>query len=168
MDDQWQPGVGHGQLALAVTVDGFSGRTPTSGWGSVTVQYVTRPDGIDISANNLGVNFEIVVGCAVTDASITGNLSTNIIATPTITVDFLGAQVVLDDAYTQQRASCLKAILRRYVHNYKPTGKPGDKDPVNFVRELLTQPLPAYVRPTQYQQIQLVARACCRPKQPGG
>jgi hypothetical protein len=68
--------------------------------------------------------------------------------------------VILDDGYTQQRARCLTAMLRRYVHNYKPTGKPGDKDPVNFIREeLLTQPLPAYVRPSQYEQIQLAARA---------
>ncbi|HVQ50418.1 MAG TPA: hypothetical protein VMS92_10275 [Mycobacterium sp.] len=153
------PVSGSGSVALAVTVDGFNGRTPTSGPGWVTVQYVTRPDGIDISANNVGVNFEIVVACVVTDGSITGNVLTNVVATPIITVDFLGAQVNLDDAYTQQRSKCLKAMLRRYVHNYKPTGKPGVRDPINFVRELLTEPLPAYVRPSQYEKIQLAARA---------
>lgn len=148
---------GVGDLPLTVNVDGFIGRTPISTTKSFKVHFEVKPNGIDISAAGVDGNFEILVGCSVTDGSITGNLTTNVIATPKLVVDFVGAEVLLEDAYIKQRSNCLTAMVKRYAVKYKPTGKPGPGDPINFLTQL--NELPSHVRPNEYHQIREAAKA---------
>lgn len=151
---------GRSNLTINVQADGFVGRVPTSAIQPVTVHFNARPDGIDVWTSNAALNFAIVMGCSVTDGSITGKVAVNVVATPTIVVDFIGAVLLLEDAFIEQQARCWTAMIRRFAVNYEPTGKPGPGEKINFVQELMAQQtLPAYIRPSQYQQLRLASRA---------
>jgi hypothetical protein len=152
------PVSGVGEVRTTVEIQSFNGREPVTQAKEVVLQYdATKAEGIDISAKAIGGNFEIQVACTVTEGAITGDNVNNVIAAPAMTVDFLGAEVLIEDAYAAQLSGCLNAMLRQF-DQYTPTGRPGPDEPINFLSKILVQELPAYVRPRQYRRIQEAVR----------
>ena len=98
------------------------------------------------------------MGCTVTDGSITGNVATNVIATPTVTIGFACAELLLEKAYTRQKSACLTAMLRRYIHNYKPLGRIRPEEGINWDPSELLRDRPAYFLPTHYQQLRWLTK----------
>ncbi len=54
---------------------------------------------------------EVALVEEVSGSSITGNVKTNVIATPAVTVGFVGVDLTVDPEYTRQRAECVTAAL---------------------------------------------------------
>jgi hypothetical protein len=163
--DNWQingkPVSGEGDLPITSEAVSFDGLTAVhSPVKTLSIHYKVVPSGIDITTNSLDANFSVTVGCAVTETAITGNNLNNVIALPSIEVPFTCAEALPEDAYTNRLSRCLTAMARRFDVQYKPTGKPGRGEPINFIAELLKQePLPAYVRPSHYAQVRLAVKA---------
>lgn len=145
-----------GTITLHLDAEEFSGRTAIVTNRPVTLSF-SHPPGmphvLDVFANNPGCNFEITVGCRITDDSITGNVATDIIALPTITIGFTCADLLLEDAYIRQKAACYAAMIKRYVYQYKPTGKIRPEHGINWDFSELLRNRPAYFKPSHYQQL---------------
>lgn len=97
-------------------------------------------------------NFDITVGCSVTDGSFVGNIRTNVIAKPFLDIGFVGEELTLDPEYEHQRSECIKAAAKLFgkVAQEKPH-LPKIGDPVEFNPTVLAE-LPAYARVDQYQR----------------
>lgn len=140
-------------IELRLRVDGFKGRTPTSKKKLVKIVYTTNDTVLDLQVVEPGGNFDITIGCTVVDTSITGNVATNVIATPTVLVGFVGAELVDDAAYVEATRRCYGGMLAKYVEVYKPLGRIGPGDPINYDVTILNQTLPAYSRLSGYRQL---------------
>ena len=97
-------------LSLEVLAGTFDGRHPKFGPRTVQVQCTVLNNELTLKTTGTGANFDIQVTCAVTDGSIVGNLKTNVIATPAISVGFVGAELTDDPDYKRQRDACNKAL----------------------------------------------------------
>ncbi len=66
------------------------------------------------------------ITCTVVDASITGNVATNVIATPSIVVGFVGAELVVDPAYMAALERCYAGMLEvcRGASPQRSSGRP--------------------------------------------
>ncbi len=60
------------------------------------------------------------------DASITGNVATNVIATPRIVIGFVGAELVVDPAYIAALKRCYAGMLDKYVEVPRPSARRAD------------------------------------------
>jgi hypothetical protein len=81
-------------------------------------------------------------------------------AQPYIEVSFQGSRIFFEDAYTRAVEACLGSLLRKYKGKYFPTGKVGDKNPIDQISQLVHEHgLPGYVRPAEYQQIREAIKA---------
>jgi hypothetical protein len=139
-----------GSLPLTLLVGAFTGRTAVGRTQLVTVNYRCADEFLVIELLGSACNFDIKIACSVTDASITGNLKTNVVATPSLVVGFVGAQLELDLAYIRQRTACFSALIAAYNVNYSRLDNvPGPGDPID--QNVLAE-LPAYARLEQYQQ----------------
>jgi hypothetical protein len=150
---------GESDITLNLDVEGFSGRTATVTNQPVMLHYVTSNNGLKVSPVGVVGNFEVNIACSVQDGSITGNVATNVIATPQIAIGFVGAELLLEDAYTKQRSACITAMVKRYIVQSKPTGKIGPNEGINFDPGIFVRDLPAYVRPSQYGSVRWMAKA---------
>ena len=154
---------GSGTLTLALNVDVLNGRDTITTTSSVDLAYEAQNSSLEITAANAFGNFDVTVGCSVTDSSITGNVATNVVATPSVTVGIVGAVYEVEQSYVDQRAACLLAMLRRYGELHQRNDDPFHRDPLNYDPGISEVVLPAYARVTQYQQvrqaIKLVAAA---------
>jgi len=112
------------------------------------------PFGLDIQAVGVDANFEIDVTCTVTETAFTGSAIGAPVAQCGITVDFVCTEMLMAEAYLDKLSRCYASMLKRFVHLYKPTGKPGKDEPINEIADLLSEvALPAYVRPSAYADI---------------
>jgi hypothetical protein len=128
----------------------FSGRTPQASHKLVTISYRAKAETLEMHVAGSACNFDVGVSCNVTDASIKGNLATNVIATPSVVVGFVGAQLELDADYNRQRSACFAALVAQYNVNYERLSNvPGPGDPID---EDMIARLPAYARVEQYRQ----------------
>ncbi|MGW5751438.1 hypothetical protein [Nocardia rhamnosiphila] len=144
---------GAGSLLLTVDMDRFSGRDVVAATSvQVNVQYVTSNTSLQITAISPGGNFDLTVSCTVRDDSITGNVTTDVIASPHVTVGIVGAVLEVEQAYVDQLSACFTAMLRRYTELHTPSGKPRRGDPINYDPGLDLAVLPAYARVRQYEQ----------------
>lgn len=147
---------------LNVDMETWSGLASTIGSQPVTLHYKATATGLTVHPVGALGNFEIVVGCTVTDDDITGSPVVNVVAAPHITLDLRCRETLMEDAYIERLSRCYAAIVRSFVHQYKPTAKPGPGEPINEIAEIIAADLPAYVRPSQYSKLadlQKVARA---------
>jgi hypothetical protein len=58
----------------------------------VTIGYVANDSAITLTAVHLDANFDVQVGASIRDSSITGNVKVDVIATPRVTVGFVGVE----------------------------------------------------------------------------
>jgi hypothetical protein len=102
-------------------------------------------------------NFDVVVGCSVVDASITGNVTNNVIVTPTIAVGFIGAVLEVEQDYVDQRTACFRAMLRKDIKLKIPVG-PEDTQGIDFDPVINDLAFPAFARHSGSLQIQLAKK----------
>lgn len=145
---------GSGTVRLDLPVDGYSGKDPVTSVQRVAIRYVASDTVLDLTVSDPGGNFDISVSCSVVDASIAGNVATNVIATPSVVVGFVGAELVADPAYIDAVGRCHHAMLKKYMDDYLPLGRPGPGDPIKFDPTILNLGLPAYARLAGHQQLQ--------------
>jgi hypothetical protein len=137
-------------LSLSVIAGTFDGHIPKFGPQTVKVACTPANNQLTLTTTGTGANFDIQVSCAVTDASIAGNLTTNAIATPAVTVGFVGVEVADDPEYQKQKDACnqaLRDMFQKLGVGKSTKGKIGD--PVQFGRAILRD-LPAYTRVQAY------------------
>lgn len=146
---------GENDLTIPVTMEVSSGMSSSIGPRNVTLHYKVRTDpaGLDIHPVAADGNFELDIACVVTDGAITGAPTVNVEAPLQITLDFRCAETLPENAYTDQLSRCHAAQIRKFIHQYKPTAKPGPGEPINEIAQIMAQGLPAYVRPTQFNQL---------------
>lgn len=145
---------GSGTVQVAVPVDGYSGADPVTSVRRVSIGYTASDTVLDLTVNDPGGNFDLAVSCRVVDASIVGNVATNVVATPSIVVGFIGAELVADANYVAALSRCYKAMLDKYTDDFHPMGRPGPGDPIKYDPTVLNVGLPAYAGLTGHQQLQ--------------
>lgn len=152
--------VGSGPLTIPVSGVAYSGRTAVSVNKTVTINVVATATTLTLRTKRSELNFDLEIRCSVHDGSITGNLSIDVLATPAITVGFVGESLVLDPSYNDQMENCLKALTAEYNQNRLPGGRlpHGPVGPVEIDPRVLTV-LPAWTRVSLYQNSVRAARA---------
>jgi hypothetical protein len=141
-----------GAASFNVIAQRFAGRRSTTEPIQVRVAYAATPTTLELRAVGEKMNFDLTVGCAVTDGSIVGNVRVNVVATPTVRVGFAGAELILDPEYVRGRKDCMKAVADAFgrVGDVGIPRRPRPGEPVILDPGLLAQ-LPAYTRVTHYQ-----------------
>lgn len=145
---------GSGAVQVTVPVDGYNGQDPVTAVRRVRVGYNASDTVLDLTVTDPGGNFDLPVSASVTDASIVGNVATNVIATPSIVVGFVGAELVADANYRAALSRCYTAMLDKYKVQYQPMGRPGVSDPIKYDPTVLNLGLPAYAGLSGHQQLQ--------------
>jgi hypothetical protein len=150
----WQiegmPVEGSGNVSFTLLTEVFSGRKPEARSQLIEVTFHAIDDLLEIHVAGSKCNFDLNVSCVVTDASFKGNLKTNVIATPSVVVGFVGVQLVLDPEYTRQRTACFAAMVAQYNKEFKRLSDvPRPGDPIN---EDIIARLPSYARLERYRQ----------------
>ena len=137
-------------LSLHVIAGTFVGHHSKFGPKTVAVKCTLANNELTLRTIATEANFDITVTCTVMDASITGNVKTNVIATPAVTVGFVGAELTVDPEYKRQRAECehaLEEMLKKAGLGKSRKAKIGD--PVEFGPAILGE-VPAYARLKDY------------------
>jgi hypothetical protein len=148
---------GSGSLNVDVFAQTFVGRKGSHGPMTVSLAYSATDGSLSLSTSSTGANFDVPISCTVEDASITGNVRTQPIATPGVTVGFVGADLSVDPEYTQKRRECEDAVRELFdraerkakFHRPRP-GEPVELDP------LIMASLPAFARKSQYEHARQV------------
>jgi hypothetical protein len=142
---------GNGVLSLNVIAGTFEQQKAKFGPRTVSVQCSLTNSELTLSTIDTGANFDITVSCMITDASITGNVKTNVIAKPALTVGFVGVEVTKEDSYENQRKACNDAAKRMIDAANRPrVGKAKLGTPVEFGEAVLSR-VPTYARLGEYQ-----------------
>ncbi len=108
---QGQPAKGNGSIPVTVDTVRFDGRSLVKRRASFHVDFVESKGVLEVKTKGVNANFDLNVACSVRDGSITGNVRTDVIATPSAVVGFVGSELELDPAYVQQRDACHKAVV---------------------------------------------------------
>ena len=144
-------------LSLPVIAGTFEGRH--SKFGSKTINIQCKLTSTELTLRTIGTeaNFDLTVSCTVTDASITGNVKTNVIATPSVQVGFVGAELTVDPDYENQREECEKAAAKMFkdLGKTQPSTKVKIGDPVEFGDGVMGR-VPVYARQRQFERVQRV------------
>jgi len=140
-----------GTLNVGVIAGTFAGRHAKYGEKTVTVNCTLTNN--DLALRTVGTlsNFDLEVTCQVTEGAILGNVKTNVVTTPSVTVGFVGAELIDDPDYVAQRKACNKALgdmLKKANRAKSQKAKVGD--PTIFDPGILAD-LPAHARLTQYE-----------------
>lgn len=151
-----KPVTADGVLSLDVIAGTFDGRHARFGPKTVLVQAKLSNNELTLRAVGTDANFDIPVSCTVTDGSITGNVRTNVIARPAVTVGFVGAELTVDPEYERQRTDCEKAAAKMFkdLGKTQPHGKVKIGDPVEFAGVL--GHVPVYAGLHQYARARRV------------
>jgi hypothetical protein len=143
------PVTGNGTLSLNVFAGTIVGHKSEYVSKSVNLQCTLSKSELTLQTIGTESNFDVTVTCAITDGSITGNVRTNVIAKPSVTVGFLGAELTIDPEYLRQKAECAKAASKMFRGIAQTTPKVKLGDPVEFEPGILGE-VPAYARLDQY------------------
>jgi hypothetical protein len=147
-----------GVLALPVTSLGYTGRERVSQPAVASISYVTSTSGIELDVTGSDGGFELVVGCQVTDAAITGNVQSQPTATPHVEVGVRGVELRTDPAYTKQFEHCLQVFTKRWQEQYDPLRRPRPGDPPVFDPGDLRSRQPLFVTQEEWHRARDVAR----------
>lgn len=156
-----QPVVGAtGTLSVSLHGERYNGLDLVGVDQVVSIDYVATATSLTLSPNGPGsqMNFDLDVACSVRDASIVGNLAVDVIATPQITVGFVGSVLEFEGQYTEQFECCLQALTARFKENFEPDwtlpdgGGPIEVDPT------VLEALPLWTRIELYERSVQAAR----------
>ena len=152
-----KPVKGSGTVTVRVTAEEYTGRMASYADRDVTIGYVATDSSLTLTTTGQGANFDVVVGCDVTDSSIEGNVKVNVVAKPRLTVGFAGAQLHLDPEYVHQQKACDKALHESFGRkDSKAFGRPKPGEPVEINPAVLAA-LPAYTRIGRFREMRQAA-----------
>ncbi|HJY07445.1 MAG TPA: hypothetical protein VJ323_14085 [Bryobacteraceae bacterium] len=147
---------GNGVLSLDVIAGTFEQQNGKFGPRTVAVQCNLSDSQLTLSTVGTGANFDVTVSCTVIDASITGNVKTNVIAKPALTVGFVGVEVTKEDIYEKQRAACKEAAKKMIDAANRPRVRKAKLGtPVEFGEAILSR-VPTYARLHEFQNARRV------------
>jgi hypothetical protein len=141
---------GAGTITVTTQTQRFTGRDPSFATSNVDIRFQISDAGLELRTVGTNANFDLTVGCRVTDDSITGRVATNVTATPSTVVGFVGAEVVLDPFYMRAHQACgdaARAFFKAHERELQHTPLPGE--PVELAAGVIAA-LPAYARLDQY------------------
>ncbi len=149
---------GSGQLTLSLLCETFAGRTSHYAVQPFTVHYEATATTLRLWTSSTAANADVDVRARVTDASIVGNLATNVVATPAATVGFVGTELTIEQAYLDQVHACGKALRDMFNRVEIPDvfHRPKPGDPVELAPWVLAA-LPAFVRVERYRALRETA-----------
>ena len=162
--DRWtvngQPAPGpNGVLSLPVTVSTYDQRRRVERPATPSVAYRVGTSGIDLAISGAGGGFDLVVGCHVTDADITGNVQSQPEAAPWVQVGVRGVELELEPDYERQLDHCLDVLKKRWQEQENPLGRPRPGDPPYFNPGVLRERMPSYTPHVEWLRAREVARA---------
>src|SRR3954447_12396164 len=145
-----------GQLHLPVTAAYYNGRALEQTNAVVDIGFQASNTQLTLRTQDTNVNFDVEVRCSVHDGSIAPNkgaLATDVLATPAITVGFIGSELTLDREYERQRDACeawLEGVIRDIDRKQKvATPKPGDPPVID---PAVLAALPAWTRVERFER----------------
>lgn len=148
-----QPVSGAGSVTVRVTAETYSGRTASYVERDVSIGYTANDSAITLTTAGVDANFDVEVGCSITESSITGNVKVNVVATPRLTIGFVGAELELEPAYVEQHRACQKALHEAFDRSDTVVwGRPRPGEPVEIDPVVLAA-LPAYARVARYNEV---------------
>jgi len=142
-----------GPITVNVIGGTFTGRKQSFAPVAITLQCKRSGNELTLQAVNTKTSFDVPVACSVTDGSITGTVTTNVVAKPQVTVGFVGVDVQVDAEYLKQRVACERAAARMFRDLGKTTPPrlwPHPPGPVEIDPGVLAE-LPVFAR-NQYQR----------------
>ncbi|MGC2240352.1 MAG: hypothetical protein WA726_05900 [Acidimicrobiia bacterium] len=150
---QGQPAKGNGSIPVTVDTVRFDGRSLVKRRASFHVDFVESKGVLEVKTKGVNANFDLNVACSVRDGSITGNVRTDVIATPSAVVGFVGSELELDPSYVQQRDACHKAIVDLFedVEKKKKFRRPKPGETVELDPGVLAY-VPAWARVAEYDR----------------
>lgn len=146
-------------VTLPINVLGgtFAGHQIT--YQSMIVPLQCHLDGnqLELSTSSSGANFDVTVSCTVRDGSIEGVLKTDVVATPSVELGFVGVELDIDSEYTKQREACEKAAEKMFKDLGKniPQGVHRPGNPVELESGILAD-MPAHARVRQFARAKRV------------
>jgi hypothetical protein len=148
---------GNVDLSLDVIAETYVGRRAQFGAQKVTVHCLLTNNELTLRTEGTEANFDIAVTCTVTDGSIVGKLKTNVIASPAVTVGFVGVELTVDPEYERQRTACEQAATKMFkdLGKHQAVRKPKIGDPVELGPAVLAS-VPAYARLHEYDRARRV------------
>ncbi len=164
--DSQSPGTS-GTLSVPLHGEHYSGLDLVGVDQVVSVDYLATATSLTLTPTGPAseMNFDLDVACSVRDASIVGTLAVDAIATPQITVGFVGSVLELEAQYTEQLESCLKSLTAGFKEDFEPDwtlpdgGGPVEVDPTAAA-------LPLWTRIALYERSLQAARVV-RPRRSG-
>ncbi|WEK21492.1 MAG: hypothetical protein P0Y49_10120 [Candidatus Pedobacter colombiensis] len=144
-------------LSLNVLAGVFVGRVAKSVSATVLVHCTLANNELTLRTIGTESNFDIMVSCRVTDASIRGKVRTNVIAKPFVQIGFVGVEISVDPEYTRQLTACIQAATKMFkdLGKTQPSKKIKKGDPIEFDPQILND-IPAYARVDQYERAKRV------------
>ncbi|MBB5319312.1 hypothetical protein [Tunturibacter empetritectus] len=146
-----QPVTSNTTLSVDVLAGTFTKQHPHFVNKTISVQCELQNNEIVLHTVGTAANFDLTVGCSVTDGSFVGNIRSNVIAKPSLDIGFVGAELTVDPDYEHQRSECSKAAAKMFKNISQTSAKVKIGDPVEFSPTVLAE-LPAYARVDQYQR----------------
>jgi len=152
-----RPVAGGGVLEnLPVGAAHYNGRSLEQTNALVDIAFQASDTQLTLRTQHTNVNFDLDVRCSVHDGSIAPNkaaLATDVVATPDITIGFVGSELTIDPAYESQADACeawLSGVMKDIGRKQKvATPKPGD--PVMDPGVLAG--LPAWTRIRRFERV---------------
>ncbi|MEV6817020.1 hypothetical protein, partial [Micromonospora sp. NPDC051296] len=152
-----QPISGNGNLKVHVTAETYVGRDAQYGDREVSISYTCSDADLRLGTAATSANFDVQVGCAVTDVSINGNVRVNVIAKPQVTIGFVGIELKEDSTYQDQLKACNKAAHRMFDRTVGGAWRrPRPGEPLELPPGVVAE-LPAYTRVARYQALRATA-----------
>ena len=116
-----------GLLTVRVQTETYNGRTAVYDRRDVQIAYLATDTSLELSSTGQDANFDVEVGCVVTEGAISGNVKSNVVSRPRATVGFVGAELVVDARYTEQKAAWLPATKRYTTCSTRPPAESGNR-----------------------------------------
>ncbi|MEP7179565.1 MAG: hypothetical protein ABI775_10775, partial [Pseudonocardiales bacterium] len=138
------------QFVHASTAQRFNHRDPVFLDTDVQVHFEVLDGVMELRATATATNFDVTVSCEVTDGSFTGNLRVNVIATPSIVIGFVGAEISIEQEYTDAHDACgeaARAFFKAHEDSLQHTPLPGEPNELN---PGVIAALPAFARTGLY------------------
>jgi hypothetical protein len=144
---------GNSNVSLLVRASRYKGRSLQTLDETVSLSFETKDTSLTLRANSLDANFDVEVSCTVHDNSIKGTLATDVVASPSVTVGFVGAKLSLDEDYTRQRDACNEWLKEQFdkVKRKLRVGRPRPGEPIELGPEVLVE-LPAWTRIENFER----------------
>ena len=151
-----------GSLVIRLNAESYAGRDPHYSDQDVTLHYEVPAgaNGLELRlrTSNSMANFDVAVGCEVSEGDIVGDVKEGLVAKPKVTVGFVGAELIIDPSYEEQRRAC-EATARKMFDRVDEAAwrPPVPGEEVEFGTDVMAR-LPAYTRVARYRDMRAATK----------